>query len=72
MSHSDFDVVTGPSMPQLQKPAPQPQQTSRSQEPASKPSAPAANPPTRGRETELSGKLTRPYSVPRRAGLSGG
>lgn len=27
MSRSDFDVVTGPSMPQVQRPVPQPQQT---------------------------------------------
>jgi hypothetical protein len=40
MSRSDFDVITGPSMPQLRKPVPQPQRPSRSEEPSAKPPAP--------------------------------
>ena len=40
MSRSDFDVVTGPSMPQLRRPAPQPQHSNRPAERAAE--APAA------------------------------
>jgi hypothetical protein len=39
MSRSDFDVVTGPSMPQLRKLTPQPERPSRPAEPAAKPAA---------------------------------
>jgi hypothetical protein len=53
MSHSDFDVVTGPSMPQLRTPAPQPQ--SRSPETAEKPSVPAAAP----RQEDQRAKVSR-------------
>ena len=45
MSRSDFDVVTGPSMPQLRRPAPQPQQPNRSAEPAAEAPATATAPP---------------------------
>jgi hypothetical protein len=44
MSRSDFDVVTGPSMPQLRRPVLQPQQTNRSAEPAAEPAEAATAP----------------------------
>jgi hypothetical protein len=45
MSHSDFDVVTGPSMPQLRTPAPQAEPPRRSPEPSAKPPAQPAPTP---------------------------
>jgi len=41
MSRTDFDVVTGPSMPQPQTQAPPPQQINRLPEPAAEPPAPS-------------------------------
>jgi hypothetical protein len=40
MSRSDFDVVTGPSMPQVQRPVPQPQQPNPTSGSGSKAPAP--------------------------------
>jgi len=42
MSHSDFDVITGPSMPQ--RPAPEPRQSVRSANDKSQPGAPLPTP----------------------------
>jgi hypothetical protein len=42
MSHSDFDVITGPSMPQ--RPAPEPRQSVRSANDKSQPGAPPQTP----------------------------
>ena len=56
MSHSDFDVVTGPSMPQLRTPAPQAEPPRRLPEPSAKPPAPAPTPRSGAREVEVSGR----------------
>jgi hypothetical protein len=55
MPHSDFDVVTGPSMPQLRTPAPQAEPPRRSPGPSAKPPAPAPTPPSGAREVEVRG-----------------
>jgi len=44
MSHSDFDVVTGPSMPQQRTPTRRAEPLRRSPEPSAKPPAPAPTP----------------------------
>ena len=49
MPHSDFDVVTGPSMQQPRTQAPPAEQTNRLPEPATEPSAPSRTPVTRPR-----------------------
>ena len=50
MSHSDFDVITGPSMPQRRSPSPP--QLGRSANDKSPPGAPLATPAATSDDTE--------------------
>ena len=53
MSHSDFDVVTGPSMPQRRSPSPP--QSGRSANDKSQPGAPPPTPVATSDDTERKG-----------------
>jgi len=53
MSHSDFDVITGPSMPQ--RPAPEPRQSVRSANDKSQPGAPLPTPVATSDDIERKG-----------------
>jgi hypothetical protein len=53
MSHSDFDVITGPSMPQRQ--SPEPRQSGRSANDKSQPGAPPPTPAATSDDTERKG-----------------
>ena len=53
MSHSDFDVITGPSMPQRRSPPPP--QSDRSANDKSQPGAPLPTPVATSDDTERKG-----------------